>query len=40
VLARQVDRLGSSLVLAQNRDDLLFREPIRFIVRPLIEAGL
>jgi hypothetical protein len=40
VLACQIGRLRSGLVLAQNRNDLLFGDLIRFIVRPLFEAGL
>ena len=35
VLARQIGRLRSGLVLAQNRDDLSSVNRIRFIVRPL-----
>jgi hypothetical protein len=38
VLARQVSRLCPSLVLAQNRNDLLFREPARSIVCPSSRA--
>ena len=39
MLARPIGRLRTSFVLAQNRNDLLFRRNlIRFIVRPLMEA--
>ena len=40
VLAAHVRRLRPGLLLPQNPDDLLFREPARFIVRPLPGAGL
>src|SRR5205823_14469713 len=38
VLARQVSRLCPSLVLAQNRNDLLFREPAT-LHRPSLQQG-
>jgi hypothetical protein len=39
VLAGQIRRFGSSLVLAQDGDNLLFREPDPLLVRPLIYGG-
>ncbi|AMJ61072.1 hypothetical protein AXW83_12930 [Bosea sp. PAMC 26642] len=40
VLARQIGGLRPGLMLAQNRDDLLFRNRARFICPSLRKAGL
>ena len=40
LLAADVGRLGSDLLLAQDPDDLLFREPARLHVHPFPGDGL
>ena len=40
VLARQVGRLRSGLMLAQNANDLFFREPCSLHLSVLVKAGL
>jgi len=40
VLTAEVSRLHPALVLLQNRDDLLFVCPLRFIVGPFLKARL
>jgi hypothetical protein len=39
MLARQVSRLCPSLVLAQNRNDLLFHEPATVHLRLILRGG-
>jgi hypothetical protein len=40
VLARQIGSLRPSLMLAQNANDLLFREPCSLHLSVLVKAGL
>src|SRR3954469_19466444 len=40
VLARQIGRLGPSLVILQHRNDLLFRKPGSLHLSVLCQAGL
>jgi hypothetical protein len=40
VLSSQISRLGAGLVLLQNRDDLLFREPLPLHLSVVRQGGL